>query len=65
MPEANLVRLHVFDISGSLVATLVDGWREAGIHEVTFDASNLASGVYMYSLQAGNFQVGGKLILVK
>jgi len=65
----------VFDISGRTVGmsgsgttpttALVDGWREAGVHEVTFDGSKLASGVYIYWLQAGDFTASGKMVLVK
>ena len=65
LAEANSVELQVFDVSGSLVTTLVNGWREAGTHEVTFDASDLPSGVYIYTLQAGDFKASGKLILMK
>ncbi len=65
LPEAGKVQLQVFDVNGRLVQTLVDGQREAGVHEVTFDASNLASGVYIYRLQAGDFNASGKLVLMK
>jgi hypothetical protein len=59
------VSLKVYDLSGRLVTTLVDGWREAGSHQVTFDGSNLASGVYLYALQAEGRTVSGKMMLVK
>jgi hypothetical protein len=48
-----------------LVATLVNGWRDAGAHQVTFDGSNLASGVYLYSLTAGSNHAIGKIVLMK
>ena len=48
------VRLRVFDVLGREIITLVDGWREAGAHPVRFDAANLASGLYIYRLEAGN-----------
>jgi len=63
--DASFVKLCVYDISGRAVETLVNGWREAGSHEVTFDASHLASGVYVYRLQAGNFVASQKMILLK
>jgi hypothetical protein len=44
---------------------LVNGWRDAGVHEVMFDGSGLASGVYIYHLDAGVFQAQGKMLLVK
>jgi len=65
LPENSRVRLSVYDISGRLVAAVVDGWRSAGYHEVAFDASHLASGVYIYRLEAGDFSANGKMILMK
>jgi len=65
LPEASLVKLDVYDVSGRWVSTLVDGWREAGSHEVAFDGSNLASGVYIYYLTAGQFNASGKMVLMK
>jgi hypothetical protein len=49
---ASYVSLKVYDASGRLAATLVNGWREMGIHEVTFDGSKLAAGVYLVKLEA-------------
>lgn len=65
LPSAQEVRLTVFDLMGRQVAVLVDGWREAGSHEVTFDGSHLASGVYIYRLRAGEFEATGKMVLMK
>lgn len=65
LPQASRVNLLVYDIFGRLVATLINGWRDAGIHEVTFDGSGLASGIYVYRLQAGQFTAGGKMVLMK
>ena len=59
------VNLSVYDIAGRRVAELVNGWREAGQHEVTFDASNLASGMYFYQIQAGDYSAVRKMVLVK
>jgi hypothetical protein len=59
------VSLKVYDTAGRLVATLADGWRGAGEHQVTFDGSGLASGVYIYRLEAGEYMAGGKLVLLK
>jgi hypothetical protein len=61
----NHVDLKVFNISGRTVATLVDGWREAGMHEVTFDGSGLPSGIYIYRLETGDFTASGKMVLMK
>jgi hypothetical protein len=65
LQDASKVNLSVYDISGSLVAELVNGSRDAGVHEVTFDASDLTSGVYIYRLTAADFTAIGKMILVK
>lgn len=65
LPEAAHAKLSAYDITGRLVATLVNGWREAGSHEVTFDGSGLASGIYVYRLTAGSFSACGKMVLMK
>lgn len=52
LPEDSRVDLVVLDLLGRQVAVLIDGDRSAGRHNVTFDASGLASGVYFYRLQA-------------
>ncbi|MBU1881475.1 T9SS type A sorting domain-containing protein, partial [bacterium] len=64
------VNLSVYDVSGRKVTTLVDGYRDAGLHEVTFDASGLASGVYLYRLEvSGSGTIPstamGKMVLMK
>ncbi|RJP79695.1 MAG: T9SS C-terminal target domain-containing protein [Candidatus Zixiibacteriota bacterium] len=59
------VRLRVYDTAGREVRTLVDGWREAGSHEVAFDASALPSGIYFARLTAGEFTAVEKLVLLK
>ena len=65
LPLAIRTELKVYDISGRLIMALVNGWREAGQHDVTFDGSNLASGVYLYRLKAGDFNASGKMLLLK
>jgi len=65
IPEAAKVTLTVYDIQGRQVAKLVNGFRQAGSHEVTFDASQLASGVYLYRLSAPSFTAIGKMTLLK
>lgn len=57
--------LKVYDVLGREVAVLVDGVRPAGTHRVTFDASTLAGGVYVYRLQADGKVLSRKLTLVK
>ncbi|UCG61683.1 MAG: T9SS type A sorting domain-containing protein [Candidatus Zixiibacteriota bacterium] len=65
LPNACYVTLEVFNIKGQRVATLVDRHMEAGHHTVSFDANNVASGVYPYRLQAGDFVESKKMTVVK
>jgi len=63
--DAGLVTLKVYNLLGNEVAALVNEQLEAGSHQVTFDASNLSSGVYFYTLTAGSFSETRKMILMK
>lgn len=65
LPAAHDVRLDVFDVLGRRVATLVNSRMQAGQHDISFDASRLASGVYVYRLSAGNFVQSKRLTLIK
>ena len=65
LPESSQVRLEVYDITGRLVAVLAEGEYPAGRHQVAFDAGSLASGVYVYRLQAGEFSQSRSMILVR
>lgn len=57
--------LTVYDVMGRVVATLVDQPMSAGTHSAVFNASNLSSGVYIYTLRAGEFTQTNKMLLVK
>jgi len=59
------VTLIIYDILGQEVATLVNKEQSPGRYEVTFDASNLSSGLYFYRISAGNFADVKKMILLK
>jgi hypothetical protein len=65
LPEAANVKLEVFDLTGRRVALLVNERAEAGTHTVSFDASNLSSGLYLYRLTAGNSVLNRSLTLIK
>jgi hypothetical protein len=65
VPNAEFVTLKVFDILGNEVSTLVNEQKAPGTYEVRFNAGNLASGVYVYTLKAGNFSQTRKLMLMK
>ncbi len=65
LPNSMPVSLRVYDMTGRVVAILVNGTVSAGTHQVTFDASNLASGMYIYRLEAGEQVLHNKMLLVK
>ena len=60
-----MVLLNVYDILGNEVATLVNEEKVAGRYKLRFDASTLASGLYFYRLQSGEFVKTKKMILLK
>ena len=70
LPEGASVSLQVFDVSGSLVRTLVDGWREPGVYREIWDGrtdddSPLPSGIYFYHIKAGEFAATRKMLLLR
>jgi len=65
MPVTGHVKLEVFNILGRKVSTLVDEQLDAGNHTVSWDASRLASGTYIYRMTAGDFTETRLMILVK
>jgi hypothetical protein len=65
LPQADFVKLAVYDLMGRQVALLVDGYRDTGSHEVIFDARNLTSGVYIYRLETSTVSASEKLVLMK
>lgn len=65
IPQKSQIKLKVFDVLGREVANLADGVYEIGRYEVTFDASNLPSGVYFYNLTTGTSSITKKMLLIK
>lgn len=65
LPIANYVELAVYNLLGQKITTLVNKEQEAGYYSVTFDASDFASGVYVYKIKAGRFTAVRKMILMK
>jgi hypothetical protein len=65
VPQQSMVTLKVYDILGNEVATLVNEVQQAGNHAISFDASKLTSGVYIYRMQAGSFTQTKKMILLR
>jgi len=65
IPEAGSVTLKIFDMLGREVTTLVNEDKTSGVYNASFDASQLASGTYIYTLRVGEFQQSKKMILMK
>ena len=65
IPERSNVIINVYNTLGEKVKELINSEFDAGIHNLDFNASDLSSGVYLYSLQAGNFVQTKKMILLK
>ncbi len=65
LPASGNVIIKIYDILGSEVATLVDDFQNEGRYEINFNASKLASGVYLYRLQVNDFVNTKKMILLK
>jgi hypothetical protein len=65
VPSSEFVTLKVFDVLGNEVTTLINEEKPAGVYEVNFSASQLTSGVYFYTINAGSFVETKKMILLK
>ena len=65
LPVRGQVQLDLFDILGRKVKNLMDERIEAGPHQVRFDASDLASGIYIYRMKAGDFSQSRKMVMLK
>lgn len=65
LPEADQVRLDVYNLQGQRVAILVNSTQPAGSHTVSFDASSLSSGMYVYRIRSGSESLNRTMMLVK
>jgi subtilisin family serine protease len=65
IPASEFVTLKVYDILGTEVATLMNERKEPGVYTINFNASQLASGMYLYRLQAGSFIETRKMMLMR
>lgn len=65
LPNSVKVTIVVYDILGRVVKSLVNEFKEAGTYTVSFDGTGLASGVYFYRIEAGDFAASKKMVLVK
>ena len=65
LPRVSDVTIEIYDLLGRCVETLVDGKKQPGYHQVTWDAGNFSSGVYFYKIQADDFTEIKKMSLLK
>ncbi|MEJ2051630.1 MAG: T9SS type A sorting domain-containing protein [Calditrichota bacterium] len=65
IPKTANVKIEIFNVLGSKVATLVNANKSAGTHTISFDASTLSSGVYLYRIQAGDHVEAKKMMLLR
>ena len=70
LPKDGMVQVSIYDVMGREVRSLVSGFKDAGYHSVTWDARNMsgesvAAGMYIYTIQAGEFRSNKKMVLLK
>lgn len=65
LPEGGNTTLKIYDILGKEVTTLVNEYKTAGTHQVTFNATQLSSGIYFYTLQSGGNYITKQMMLIK
>jgi len=65
LPKAGNVKLTVYNAIGSRVATILNEYKQPGNYSIKFNASNLASGIYLYRLESGNYNAARKFIILK
>jgi hypothetical protein len=65
IPQKEIVTIKVFNIVGQEVATLVNRQYDSGVHKVNFNAGRLGSGIYFYTISAGEFNQTRRMTLIK
>ena len=65
LAKGDYVTLKIYDLLGNEIATLVNEYKPQGKYYIKFDASNIASGIYVYGLRVNGFSSFGKLMLLK
>jgi hypothetical protein len=65
LPKQGIVKLTVYNILGSKVATIINEYKPTGNYSVQFNGNSLASGIYLYRLESGNYNAAKKFILLK
>jgi len=65
LKKAGMVTLKVYDVLGNEVSVLVNSFQSEGMHKVEFNSANLASGIYFYRIQTGEFNSIKKMVIIK
>jgi flagellar hook assembly protein FlgD len=65
LPEPTQLKINIYNILGEQVKTIAEGIYETGYYKVTFDATSLPSGTYIYRLESNEFVDTKKMILIK
>ena len=65
LPKSGQVSLRIYNVKGQLLETLVDDIQQAGYHSIIWNADDVSSGIYLYSITAGNLTVTKKCVILK
>ena len=65
VPKSGAVKLSVYDITGKLITTLVNGNYDAGKYSIQFDGGNVSSGIYFYKIESAGFTDVKRMMLIK
>jgi hypothetical protein len=65
IPRSGIVKLKIYNVLGEEVTTIIDGYKESGNYNVSFDAGDLASGVYIYTMEFEERRISRKMLLLK
>jgi len=65
LPKSSKVKIEIFNVLGQQVMVLADDYKRAGYYKIQFDAENLSSGIYYYSIKTGEFNEVRKMIFLK
>jgi len=65
MPVSGDMQVEVYNLLGQVVATLASGYKNAGTHNLTWDATDAASGVYFIALTTSDMKLNRKVLLLK
>ena len=63
--KSDYIEIKIYDVLGNFVKTLFKGAKPRGVHELTFNAGDLSSGMYLYRMETSNFIANKKMIILK